>query len=83
MWVNKIKYLVLFVFITGCTQTRSPINLPPGISLLKGIEPSGLHFPIWSPDGKRIVASYVVEPMPDLIESTFRPVTRFVVQTTL
>jgi Tol biopolymer transport system component len=66
MRVNKIKYLVIFVFLAACTQVRS-IYLPEGISLLKGIEPSGLQFPIWSPDGKRIVASYVIEAMPDLI----------------
>jgi|GEM_PF-4151922 len=66
MQVNKIKCLVIFVFLTACTQVRS-VTLPEGISLLEGIEPFGLQSPIWSPDGKRIVASYVIQAMPDLI----------------
>jgi Tol biopolymer transport system component len=41
-------------------------DLPGGITALKGIDHSGLQSPIWSPDGKRIAASYVIEAMPDI-----------------
>ena len=64
MRVRKIAYLALLIFITACAQTKS-INLPRGISLLKGINPVGLQYPIWSPDGTRIVLSYIIEPMGD------------------
>jgi Tol biopolymer transport system component len=65
MRVRKIKYLVFFIFVTACTQMRS-INLPEGITLLKDVDRSGLQSPIWSPDGKQIVASYIIRPMPDI-----------------
>lgn len=60
MWVRKIKYLMLFIFVAACARTQS-VNLPVGITRLKGIDPYHLQSPIWSPDGKRIVASYVIE----------------------
>ncbi len=60
MRVRKIEYLVLFIFATACTRTQS-VNLPVGITLLRRIDPYHLQSPIWSPDGKRIVASYVIE----------------------
>jgi Tol biopolymer transport system component len=65
MWVRKITYLALLIFLTACAQTK-PINVPTGISLLKGIDPRGLQYPIWSPDGTRIVVSYIIEPMGDI-----------------
>ncbi|MBI5352388.1 MAG: PD40 domain-containing protein [Chloroflexi bacterium] len=65
MQVKTISSLVLLIFLTACTQTQV-VELPSGISLLNGIDPAGFQSPIWSPDGKKIIASYVIESMPDI-----------------
>lgn len=65
MRIIKIICLFSLVFLVACAQIRS-LNLPKGIRLLN-IDRSGLNAPIWSPDGKQIVASNVIQPMPDLI----------------
>lgn len=64
MRVWYIGVLIYLIFLTACTQMKS-INSPPGISLLKEIDPVGLQDPIWSPDGAWIVASSNIEPMAD------------------
>jgi Tol biopolymer transport system component len=66
MWVRKSVCLVFFILLAACAQIRA-LSLPEGIKLLKGIDPSGLRAPIWSPDGKRIAAAYAIDSMSGLI----------------
>ena len=66
MRLSKFIYLVLLIFLTACAQIRS-FNLPKGISLLNRIDQTGLQYPIWSPDGTTIIASYEIDPMPDFL----------------
>ncbi len=60
-----IIFLTLFIFLAACDRTEST-EIPSGVSLLKGIDPAGLQSPIWSPNGRKILASYVIEGMPDI-----------------
>jgi Tol biopolymer transport system component len=70
MQLRILWYLAILISVTACTQTQvQPINLPIGISHLKEIDNTGFQFPIWSPDGTTIVASYVIEASPDFIGS--------------
>lgn len=63
-------YSAILIFVTACAQTQAqPINLPVGISLLEGIDHIGFQYPLWSPDGSRIIASYVIESSPDFFGS--------------
>lgn len=66
MWLRKSVAVVVVIFLTACAQIRA-LGLPEGITLLRGIDPSGLQAPIWSPDGKKIASTYASDAMPDFI----------------
>ena len=65
MQIRKPWLLVLLILVVACAQIKS-FTLPKGITYLKGIDFKGLRSPVWSPDGKKIAASYVIQPMPDV-----------------
>ena len=68
MRLRTFWYVAFVIAMAACARThKQPVKLPSGISVLEEIEPSGLQFPLWSPDGTKIVASYVIEAMPDFI----------------
>lgn len=66
MLIRKSVALLFVILLTACAQIRA-MGLPDGITLLRGIDPSGLQTPIWSPDGKKIATTYASDAMPDLI----------------
>ena len=74
MRVRKTVALAIVILLTACAQIRA-MSLPKGITFLRGIDPSGLQAPIWSPDGKKIATTYASDSMPDPI-AFFGPETR-------
>lgn len=62
----RLTTFLFLILTTSCVQPNS-VSLPVGVEILENIDPFGLQSPLWSPDGTKIVASYEIYNMPDII----------------